>query len=242
MDNSIKLVSSDGAKTLETAFGHCGPVTCLALSSDSNFLVTGSRDTTLLLWRLHKGVNSQTSESEQNKSSDTVPSSTSNTKKRRIEGPIQVLHGHLREIICCCVSSEQGIVVSSSELSSDVLLHSIRNGQLIRRLVGVKAHALCVSSDGVIVVWSRSDNSISTFTINGALIAKAKLPSSCTISCMELSIDGQSAVISVSSFSDTVEEDSSSGTNEFETLNIPSPSVCFLNLYTLKVLYTIQTL
>nr|VDC63128.1 unnamed protein product [Brassica rapa] len=240
VDNSIKLVSSDGAKTLETAFGHCGPVTCLALSSDSNFLVTGSRDTTLLLWRLHKGVISQTSESEQNKSSETVPSSTSNTKKRRIEGPIQVLHGHLREIICCCVSSEQGIVVSSSELSSDVLLHSIRNGRLIRRLVGVKAHALCVSSDGVIVVWSRSDNSITNFTINGALIAKARLPSSCTISCMELSMDGQSAVISVNSFSDTVEEDSSSGTNEIETLNIPSPSVCFLNLYTLKVFHVMK--
>ncbi|KAL0714917.1 hypothetical protein Bca4012_021896 [Brassica carinata] len=239
MDNSIKLVSSDGAKTLETAFGHCGPITCLALSSDSNFLVTGSRDTTILLWRLHKGVSSQTSETEQNKSSETVPSSTSNTKKRRIEGPIQVLHGHLREIICCSVSSEQGIVVSSSE-SPDVLVHSVRNGRLIRRLVGVKAHALCVSSDGVIVVWSRQENTITTFTINGALIAKARLPSSCSISCMELSMDGQSAVISVNSFSDTVEEDSSSGANEIDKLNIPSPSVCFLNLYTLKAFHVMK--
>ena len=51
-DNSIKLVSSDGAKTLETAFGHCAPVTCLALSPDNNFLVTGSRDCTVLLWRI----------------------------------------------------------------------------------------------------------------------------------------------------------------------------------------------
>ncbi|KAF8108563.1 hypothetical protein N665_0108s0096 [Sinapis alba] len=237
VDNSIKLVSSDGAKTLETAFGHCGSVTCLALSSDSNFLVTGSRDTTLLLWKLHKGFSSQTSESEQNKSSETP--SSSNSKKRRIEGPIQVLHGHLREITCCCVSSEQGIVVSSSE-SSDVLLHSIRNGRLIRRLVGVKAHALCVSSDGVIVVWSRSEKSITTFTINGDLIAKAKLPSSCSISCMELSIDGQSAVISVNSFSDTVEEDSSSGANEIDNLNIPSPSVCFLNLYTLQAFHVMK--
>ncbi|CAH8356562.1 unnamed protein product [Eruca vesicaria subsp. sativa] len=236
VDNSIKLVSSDGAKTLETAFGHCGPVTCLALSPDSNFLVTGSRDTTLMLWKLHKGVISQTNESEQNKSSETTTSSTSNTKKRRIEGPIQVLHGHLREITCCCVSSEQGIVVSSSE-SSDVLLHSVRNGRLIRRLVGVKAHALCVSSDGVIVVWSRSDNSITTFTINGALIAKAKLPSSCNISCMELSLDGQSAVISVNSFSDTAEQDSSSGANE---IDIPSPSICFLNLYTLKAFHVMK--
>ncbi|XP_024012912.1 BEACH domain-containing protein C1 [Eutrema salsugineum] len=241
VDNSIKLVSSDGAKTLETAFGHCAPVTCLALSPDSNFLVTGSRDTTVLLWRFHKGFTSQASESEQTKSSETL-SSASNTlanKRRRIEGPIQVLHGHLREIVCCCVSSDQGIVVSSSE-SSDVLLHSIRKGRLIRRLVGVKAHALCISCDGVVVVWSRSENSISTFTINGILISKAKLPSSCTISCMELSMDGQSVVIGVNSFSGIDEEDSSSGGKAIERLDIPSPSICFLNLHTLKVFHVMK--
>ncbi|CAF1844542.1 unnamed protein product [Brassica napus] len=243
VDNSIKLVSSDGAKTLETAFGHCSPVTCLALSPDSNFLVTGSRDTTLLMWRFHKGLTSQTSESQQTKTSET-PSSASNTlmnkaKKRRIEGPIQVLHGHLREVTCCCVSSDHGIVVSSSE-STDVLVHSIRKGRLIRRIVGVKAHVLCISSGGVLVVWSRSDRSISTFTINGVLISKAKLPSSCTISCMELSMDGQNIVVGVNSLSYTGEEDSSSGDNAINILDVPSPSICFLNLYTLKVFHVMK--
>ncbi|KAF8091664.1 hypothetical protein N665_0439s0028 [Sinapis alba] len=243
VDNSIKLVSSDGAKTLETAFGHCAPVTCLALSPDSNFLVTGSRDTTLLMWRFHKGLTSQTSESQQTKSSET-PSSTSNTlankaKKRRIEGPIQVLHGHLREVKCCCVSSDHGIVVSSSE-SPDVLVHSIRKGRLMRRLVGVKAHVLCISSGGVIVVWSRSESTISSFTINGVLISKAKLPSSCTISCMELSMDGQNVVVGVNSLSYTGVEDSSSGAIEINRLDVPSPSICFLNLYTLKVFHVMK--
>ncbi|KAJ0254910.1 BEACH domain-containing protein C1 [Hirschfeldia incana] len=243
VDNSIKLVSSDGAKTLETAFGHCAPVTCLALSPDSNFLVTGSRDTTLLMWRFHKGVTSQTIESQQTKTSET-PSSTSNTlankaKKRRIEGPIQVLHGHLREVTCCCVSSDHGIVVSSSE-SPDVLVHSIRKGRLIRRLVGVKAHAICISSGGIIVVWSRSESTISSFTINGVLISKAKLPSSCTISCMELSMDGQNVVVGVNSLPYTCEEDSSSGDNEINRLDVASPSICFLNLYTLKVFHVMK--
>ncbi|VVB06449.1 unnamed protein product [Arabis nemorensis] len=253
VDNSIKLVSSDGAKTLETAFGHCAPVTCLALSPDNNFLVTGSRDTTVLLWRFHKRFTSQTSEPEQTKSSETPSSASDNlaakAKKCRIKGPIQVLRGHLREVVCCSVSSDQGIVVSSSE-SSDVLLHSIRKGRLIRRLVGVKAHALCVSSDGVIGVWSKSENSISAFTINGVLISKAKLPSSCTISCMELSMDGQNVAIGVNSFSDidgsrsfnnpTDDEDSSSGANKIDRLNISSPSICFLKLYTLQVFHVLK--
>ncbi|CAH2051768.1 unnamed protein product [Thlaspi arvense] len=242
VDNSIKLVSCDGGRTLETAFGHCAPVTCLALSPDSNFLVTGSRDTTVLLWKFHKGLlTSQTSDSEQTKSLET-PSSASNTKKHRIEGPIQVIHGHRREIVCCCISSDQGIVVSSSE-SSDVLLHSIRKGRLLRRLVGVKAHALCISSNGVIVVWSRSENSISTFTINGVLVSKAKLHSSCTVSCMELSMDGQNVVIGVNSSSDIGdEEDSSSsyGADEIDRLEITSPSICFLNLHTLKMFHVMK--
>lgn len=248
-DNSIKLVSSDGAKTLETAFGHCAPVTCLALSPDNNFLVTGSRDCTVLLWRIHKSFTSRTSVSEPSTGSG-APSSANNTnvanntlankgKKCRIEGPIQVLRGHRREIVSCCVSSDQGVVVSSSE-SSDVLLHSIRKGRLIRRLVGVTANSLCISSDGVIMAWSSSEGSISVFTINGVLIAKAKLPFSCTISCMEMSMDGQNALIGMNSCSSmdysSSNETSSKDGNEIERFDVSCPSICFLNLYTLQVL------
>ncbi|CAN8284494.1 unnamed protein product [Cochlearia groenlandica] len=245
-DNSIKLVSSDGAKTLETAFGHCAPVTCLALSPDNNYLVTGSRDCTVLLWRIHKAFTSRTSVSEPSTGSG-APSSVSNTnmsntlanksKNCRIEGPIQVLRGHRRDIVCCCVSSDQGVVVSSSG-SSDVLLHSIRKGRLIRRLAGVTADSLCISSDGVIMAWSSSESSISVFTINGALIAKAKLPFSSSISCMEISTDGQNALIGLNtSFS---MDDASTDGKEIERLDVPSPSICFLNLYTLKVFHVLK--
>lgn len=247
-DNSIRLVSSDGAKTLETAYGHCAPVTCLALSPDSNFLVTGSRDSTVLLWRIHKAFTSRTSVSEPSTGSG-APSSASNTNmpntlankgnnKCRLEGPIQVLRGHRREIVCCSVSSDQGVVVSSSE-SSDVLLHSIRKGRLVRRLVGVKADSLCISSDGVIMAWSSSEDSISVFTINGVPIAKAKLPFSCSISCMEISMDGQNVLIAMNSSSSSdfsTNNETSKDGKEIEILDVPSPSICFLSLYTLQVL------
>nr|VDC69811.1 unnamed protein product [Brassica rapa] len=248
-DNSIKLVSSDGAKTLETAFGHCAPVTCLALSPDNNFLVTGSRDCTVLLWRIHKSFTSRTSVSEPSTGSG-APSSANNTnvanntlankgKKCRIEGPIQVLRGHRREVVSCCVSSDQGVVVSSSE-SSDVLLHSIRKGRLIRRLVGVTANSLCISSDGVIMAWSSSEGSISVFTINGVLIAKAKLPFSCSISCMEMSMDGQNALIGMNSCSSMDYSSSNEDGKEIERLDVSSPSICFLNLYTLQVFHVLK--
>jgi len=258
-DNSIRIISADGAKTLETAVGHCAPVTCLALSSDSSYLVTGSRDTTVLLWRIHRMVTSLSANVSEAPSTPTSTSSNAlaniiadKSRRRHIEGPIHVLQGHLREVLCCCVSSDLGIVVSCSQ-SSDVLLHSIRRGRLIRRLIGVEAHAVCLSSDGIIMAWNETLCTLSTFTVNGIVVASVELPFSGSISCMEVSFDGHTALVGINSCS----EEGSFGTNRSwqskqqgnETLStgsnekldkcrldVPSPSICFLDLYTLKVL------
>lgn len=257
MDNSIKLISSDGARTLETAHGHCAPVTCLGLSPDSNYLVTGSKDTTVLLWRIHRAFTSHSSKVSEPSTGTGTSTSTSSTtlsniladksRKRRIEGPLHVLRGHQREILCCCVSSDLGVVVSCSP-SSDVLLHSIRRGRLMRRLTGVEADAVCLSSQGVVMTWNKSQQTLSTFSLNGAPISRAQLPFSGSISCMEISVDGESALMGLNS---CLENDSgglklkkqgtedldleSDGTKKINRLGIPSPSICFLDLHTLQV-------
>jgi WD40 repeat protein len=256
MDNSIKLISSDGARTLETAHGHCGPVTCLGLSPDSNYLVTGSKDTTVLLWRIHRAFTSHSSKVSEPSSGTGTSTSTNSTisnmladksRKRCIEGPLHVLRGHHREILCCCVSSDLGVVVSCSP-SSDVLLHSIRRGRLMRRLAGVEADAVCLSSQGVVMTWNKSQQTLSTFSLNGAPISRAQLPFSGSISCMEISVDGESALIGLNS---CLENDiwdmklkkpgtegldlESDETGKINRLDIPSPSICFLDLHTLKV-------
>ncbi|XVF79928.1 hypothetical protein PTKIN_Ptkin15bG0029600 [Pterospermum kingtungense] len=266
-DNSIKLLSSDGAKTLETAFGHCAPVTCLALSPDSKYLVTGSRDTTLLLWRIHRAFTSHSSSTSEPSAGTGSPASTSSaslantfadkSRKCRIEGPIHVLRGHHKEIHCCCVSSDLGIVVSCGH-SSDVLLHSIRRGRLVRRFAGVEADAVCLSSEGIILIWNQSQHTLSTFTLNGIHIATAQLPSFGGVSCMEISVDGESALIGMNSslansgscnnnrdmcLKKPVVDDSdleSEEINQSNELDIPSPSICILDLQTLKVLHVLK--
>ncbi|KAK4741294.1 hypothetical protein SAY87_024882 [Trapa incisa] len=256
-DNSIKVISTDGAKTLETASGHCAPVTCLSISPDSNYLATGSRDTTILLWRIHRASSSSSTVPDAPSGGSTPTASTSSRttlleiladrSRRRIEGPIRVLRGHQKEITSCYVSSDFGIVVSCSH-SSDVLLHSMRRGRLIRRLEGVEAHAVCLSSAGIVMTWNKLRYTISTFTLNGVLVASAKLPSSCTISCIEMSIDGNNVLIGV------VKNDEESGSsdgyknegshqNMDETdrrLDIIPPSICFLNLHTLEVYHKLK--
>lgn len=252
VDNSVRLISVDGAKTLELARGHCAPVTCLALAPDSSYLVTGSRDATVLLWRLRR-VSAEPSIGSSPRASTgsiTTPnSSIEKSRRHRIEGPIHVLRGHLGEVVCCSVSSDLGVVASSST-SSDVLLHTIRRGRLIRRLVGVKAHAICLSSDGIIIAWNQSLNILSTYSLNGALIAKSELPLSSSLSCMEVSVDGRFALVGLSPSQDNDNMIESSRNlninqasaekfdgeiNEGERLTISVPSVCFFDMYSLKV-------
>ncbi|XP_058085876.1 BEACH domain-containing protein C2-like [Magnolia sinica] len=271
-DNSVKLISSDGAKTIETAVGHCAPVTCLALSPDSNYLVTGSRDATVILWRIHRTSVSHSSNISEPSTTAATPtgsplaggslnSFTDASRRRRVEGPIHVLRGHLREITCCYVNSDLGIVVSCS-LSSDVLLHSTRRGRLIRRLATVGAHAVCLSSEGVIITWNKSERKLSTFTINGIPITTAILsPFSGSISCMEVSLDGENVLIGTSSCSvDKTRENYGTGDSrelgsdqsKIEDLTLLSceknvkrlavsvPSICFLDLHTLKIFHTLE--
>ncbi|KAG4173782.1 hypothetical protein ERO13_A11G082900v2 [Gossypium hirsutum] len=266
-DNSIKLLSSDGAKTIEMAFGHSAPVTCLALSPDSNYLVTGSRDSTVILWRIHRAFTSCPSSTSEPTAGTGTPTSTSGgtlansladkSRKHRIEGPIYVLRGHQREILCCCVSSDLGVAVSCSH-SSDVLLHSIRRGRLMRRFPGVEADAVCLSSEGIILTWNQSQHTLSTFTLNGVLVARAQLPSLGGVSCMEISVDGENALIGMNSslgnngvsnsnqdlslkkpVADNLDLESEE-TNKSNKLDIPSPSICFLNLHTLKVFHVLE--
>ncbi|KAG4132604.1 hypothetical protein ERO13_D08G042866v2 [Gossypium hirsutum] len=260
-DNSIKLLSSDGAKTLETAFGHCAPVTCLALSPDNNYLVTGSRDTTVLLWRIHRALTSSSSSTSEATADPGTPTSTTGTlantfaeksRKHRIEGPLHVLRGHRNEVICCCVNSDLGIVVSCGH-SSDVLLHSIRKGCLMRRFAGVVADTVCLSSAGIILTWNQSQHVLRTFNLNGIPVATANVPSFGGLSCMEISVDGNSALIGMNSSSNGVfnnnqnfsfknpgVDDSNLESEEIEELDIPSPSVCFLDLHALKVLHVLK--
>ncbi|CAA0830770.1 WD-40 repeat family protein / beige-related [Striga hermonthica] len=251
VDNSVRLISADGAKTLEIARGHCAPVTCLSVSPSSSYLVTGSRDSTVLLWRINRSSMPRSTTSLEPSSNPATPASpggstprnSSSANKNRgkgIEGPVHVLRGHLGEITCCSVSSDLGIVASCSD-SSDVLLHSIRRGQLVRRLAGVEAHSLCLSSDGILVTWNKYLSTLSTFTLNGTLVARQWLPKSSSVSCIEVSLDGCSALVALNpSVDNEGGSEAANDDNDGSRLDLILPCICFFDLYTLEVFHKIQ--
>ncbi|KAK1618689.1 hypothetical protein QYE76_024206 [Lolium multiflorum] len=270
-DNSVKLISPDGARTIETASGHIAPVTCLALSPDNNYFVTGSRDTTIILWRIHHMSSSHWKNApEPPPSTPTTPSSpvanssSSSTiriletsKKRRIEGPMHVLRGHLGEVTCCSVSSDLGLVASSSHMSG-VLLHSLRTGRLVRKLDVGEAHLICLSSQGIVLIWNEPEKRLSTFTVNGISMATSVLsPFSGRVSCIEVSKDGHFALIGTSlSGSSCVCGDCTAtdedyaiekpGDDEDVTeskemgLSVHVPSICFIELHKLEVIHMLK--
>uniref|UniRef100_A0A453CP07 Neurobeachin beta-propeller domain-containing protein n=1 Tax=Aegilops tauschii subsp. strangulata TaxID=200361 RepID=A0A453CP07_AEGTS len=172
------------------------------------------------------------------------------TRKCRIEGPMHVLRGHLGEVISCAVGPDLGLVVSSSNMSG-VLLHSLRTGRLIKKIHVAEAHAVSLSSQGIILVWSESKKRLSSFTVNGVPIATSVLsPFSGGVSCIEISMDGHFALIGTCSSSNYKCEDNtevadhepnkssrkvdiSEQTEIRQSVNVPS--ICFVDLHKLKV-------
>ncbi|KAG0502918.1 hypothetical protein HPP92_002990 [Vanilla planifolia] len=257
-DNSIKVITADGAKTIETAWGHNAPVTCLSLSPDNSYLVTGSRDATVLLWKIHRmnplPSNIASDPSSTASKTPAIPQENRNSptgtgeknRKCRIEGPVHVLRGHLGEIISCSVSSALGIVASCS-YSSYILLHSLRTGRLMRKLVVRDVDLVCLSSQGVVVTWNKSEKMLRTFTVNGIPIASTVLsPFLGDIHCITVSADGDHALIGTSC------ENQQNFKRVFQLANstpkektkrrvpIPAPSICFLNLHTLEVFHILK--
>jgi WD40 repeat protein len=260
----VKLISPDGARTIETVYGHLAPVTCLALSAGSNYLVTGSHDTTVILRRVRRVDSShQKNAPEPPPTTPTTPATPTSPQatgsnpskiletcsRRRIEGPMHVLRDHLGEVTCCSVSSDSGITASSSRAYG--VLHSLRTGRLIRKLDLQEAHSICLSSQGIVLIWNESEKRLSTFTVNAIPIATSVLfPFSGRISCIEISTDGNFAVIGTclvsnsrsgcTATNDEFELDDPDGDEAVQKsnatrLSVHAPSICFLDLYKLEV-------
>jgi hypothetical protein len=188
-DYSIKVVSIESAKVLESAQVHCAPVTCLALSPDGSTLVTGSRDATAMVWRVLGASSSQQGVSSSSGSDPSlvataaaqgsvaalsqpsVPSSSDGPTsrgggsvyeggaaapsepgrgKKRLEGPLHVLRGHVDEIVCCAVYADLDLVVTCSKIRG-CLMHTIMRGRFIRTLPVERGDAVAISPDGTVV-------------------------------------------------------------------------------------------
>jgi hypothetical protein len=136
---------------------HKDLVTCCALCENDRILVTGSRDTTVMVWA-------------------TQSFELSNPQ------PLQILYGHDDEITCVAVSHDLDVVVSGSKDCS-VIVHTLSDGAYVRTIkhpqqecIDLLAFAARAEVDSIadslgnIVMYSKNDMTLYLFSLNGKLL------------------------------------------------------------------------
>uniref|UniRef100_A0A8C3SGM0 Lipopolysaccharide-responsive and beige-like anchor protein n=1 Tax=Chelydra serpentina TaxID=8475 RepID=A0A8C3SGM0_CHESE len=176
-DKSFRVYSTDTGKLIQVVFGHWDVVTCLARSESyiggNCYILSGSRDATLLLWYW----NGKTNSIGDNSSGDFAT-------------PRAILTGHDYEIVCATVCAELGLVISGAK-EGPCLIHSM-NGDLLRTLEGpencLRPKLIQASREGHCIIYYENGR-FCVFSVNGKL--QATMETDDKIRAIQLSRDGQ---------------------------------------------------
>jgi hypothetical protein len=117
-DRSIRITTVDTHKLLYSLIQHKDIVTCLQIVQDygSIWLITGSRDCTLIVWEILV-----------DKVKQTITSITQ----------IRTLFGHDDSISCIASNAELDLIASGSD-DGTIILHNLRDGKYIRSIVNAE--------------------------------------------------------------------------------------------------------
>ncbi|XP_030605793.1 neurobeachin-like protein 2 isoform X4 [Archocentrus centrarchus] len=163
-DCSLRVTQLGKGKLVGRICRHIDVVTCLALDLCGIYLISGSRDTSCIVWQvLQQGGFS------------------SGLSPR----PVQILCGHDQEVTCVAISTELDMAVSGSK-DGTVIVHTVRRGQFLRTLrppndscIPAQISKLQVGMEGHIVVQTsleeRSNRkgkySVYVYSVNSRLLS-----------------------------------------------------------------------
>ncbi|NXJ97928.1 NBEL2 protein, partial [Corythaixoides concolor] len=176
-DNSLRVTSLAKGKVVGHITRHIDVVTCLALDLCGIYLISGSRDTTCMVWQvLQQG----------GFSSGLAPK------------PVQVLYGHDAEVTCVAISTELDMAVSGSK-DGTIIIHTIRRGLFIRSLrppgecspPAVLSH-LAVGLEGQVVAQTtvgqqaclKDRFALHLYSVNGKHLSSVPLEQEVTAMCL----------------------------------------------------------
>ncbi|XP_071415968.1 neurobeachin-like protein 2 isoform X2 [Pithys albifrons albifrons] len=176
-DNSLRVTSLAKGKVVAHITRHIDVVTCLSLDLCGIYLISGSRDTTCMVWQvLQQG----------GFSSGLAPK------------PVQVLYGHDAEVTCVAISTELDMAVSGSK-DGTIITHTVRRGLFIRSVrppgescpPALLCH-LAVGPEGQVVAQSAAGQrpclkaaaALHLYSVNGKLLASEPLEQEVTAMCL----------------------------------------------------------
>ncbi|XP_072858872.2 neurobeachin-like protein 2 isoform X3 [Pogona vitticeps] len=160
-DNSLRVTSLSKGKVVGHISRHIDVITCLALDLCGIYLISGSRDTTCMIWQvLQQG----------GFSCGLAPK------------PVQVLYGHDEEVTCVAISTELDMAVSGSK-DGTIIVHTIRRGQFMKSLkppgessLPVTIANLAVGHEGQIVVQTTVEGRASLKVCPSPLLRQRQAP------------------------------------------------------------------
>lgn len=126
-DNSLRVFSLAKYRNIAQIFQHSSIITCLAIDYTGTLLVSGSMDTTVMVWKIIQEFGS---------SVNLDPS------------PMNILYGHIDCVMSVDISIEMDIIVSAS-LDATMNIHTIRNGHFVKS-VSLRNEMNCVFNDLII--------------------------------------------------------------------------------------------
>ncbi|XP_067349895.1 neurobeachin-like protein 1 isoform X4 [Channa argus] len=176
-DNSVRVTSLVKGKTVAQHIRHMDIVTCLSTDYCGIHLISGSRDTTCMVWQVLQqggapvGLNPK---------------------------PVQVLYGHIDEVVSVAISTELDMAVSGSR-DGTVIIHTVRRGQYMRCLrppcdssLPLSILHLAVSWEGHLLVHTcledkatlKDKNALHLYSVNGKHLCSESLKEHVTDMCV----------------------------------------------------------
>eukprot|EP00301_Raphidiophrys_heterophryoidea_P007896 c12_g1_i1.p1 GENE.c12_g1_i1~~c12_g1_i1.p1 ORF type:complete len:1043 (-),score=208.99 c12_g1_i1:382-3426(-) len=151
-DNSFRVTNCETGRLMCNVYQHKDVVSCVALTMKGCVLVTGSKDTTLMVWVDERGIGASA-----------------------LDRPRSILYGHANEVCSVAADAGQDLVVSGS-LDGTCILYSLSRGRYVRTIHhpnNCPVHLVALASTGEVLMFSEADLHIHMFTINGEHICQA---------------------------------------------------------------------
>uniref|UniRef100_A0A673BD12 Neurobeachin-like protein 2 n=1 Tax=Sphaeramia orbicularis TaxID=375764 RepID=A0A673BD12_9TELE len=179
-DNSIRVTSLVKGKTVGQHIRHMDIVTCLSTDHCGIHLISGSRDTTCMVWQVQQQGGAPVG---------------------LCPKPVQVLYGHTDEVVSVNISTELDMAVSGSR-DGTVIIHTVRRGQYMRCLrppcdsslplsilhlaVSWEGHLLvhtCIEGKATLKVHT-DKNALHLYSVNGKYLCSEPLKEQVTDMCV----------------------------------------------------------
>ncbi|XP_026014158.1 neurobeachin-like protein 1 isoform X2 [Astatotilapia calliptera] len=176
-DNSLRVTSLVKGKTVGQHIRHMDIVTCLSTDHCGIHLISGSRDTTCMVWQVLQQGGAPVGLHPK---------------------PIQVLYGHTDEVVSVSISTELDMAVSGAR-DGTVIIHTVRRGQYMRCLhppcdssLPLSILHLAVSWEGHMLVHTclegkatlKDKNALHLYSVNGKHLCSEPLMEQVTDMCV----------------------------------------------------------